>query len=129
MDDLEQLSDEAKRAWQRGFALAHPKEGARSILEDWYGDRPGVRVAVADPLSKEALYAELERLDSEECQDAMVMGWRCGLFAKCAGGWCRCSLACPRGRSLSRQRAAIRKSNPTTTSAPSETPTRTPNAE
>jgi hypothetical protein len=25
---------------------------------------------------------ELERLGSEECQDAMVMGWRCGLFAK-----------------------------------------------
>ncbi len=27
-------------------------------------------------------YAEIEKLDSEECQEALVMGWRRGLFAK-----------------------------------------------
>jgi hypothetical protein len=36
-DSLEHLSDEAKRAWQRGFNLAHPRKGARFVLED----RPG----------------------------------------------------------------------------------------
>ncbi len=37
---------------------------------------------MASPLSKAALYAEIERLDSEDCQQAMVMGYMRGLFAK-----------------------------------------------
>ena len=40
LDSLEHLSDEAKRAWQRGFNLAHPRKGARFVLED----RPAVIV-------------------------------------------------------------------------------------
>jgi hypothetical protein len=79
-DDLEHLSDEAKPAWQRGFDLAHPKEGARFAFADWFSE--DARFAVAHPRSKEALYAEVEKLDSEECQEAMVMGFKRGLFAK-----------------------------------------------
>ena len=30
MDDYKDLSEEAKRAWQRGFDLAHPRRGPRS---------------------------------------------------------------------------------------------------
>ena len=30
-------------------------------------------------------YAEIEKLDSEECQEALVMGWRRGLFSQAQG--------------------------------------------
>ena len=83
LTDYDTLSDEAKRAWQRGFDLAYPRS-PRAAFKDWVKEHGGGEgwFVCPDPVSRHALLAEVEKQESEDCRIAMTLGFVRGLIAK-----------------------------------------------
>ena len=79
--DYDKLSPEAKQAWQRGFDLAHPRGGEPTPLQEWH-ESVGLRMAAMDQVSVQAIDAEMDKQQTEECKTAMVNGFLRGMIAK-----------------------------------------------
>ncbi len=62
MDDYKNLSEEAKRAWQRGFDLAYPRRGPRSCAQPKDGSTDNHRAGMER--AADVVAAALEGLGS-----------------------------------------------------------------